>query len=86
MKEEEIENVKPFTKEAHLSTVFISTSTKKLSVAFSVPIWSESPDGGPRTVLGIFAMAAELKRLEFVRHAMLFDTRNDNIGKETRRQ
>lgn len=56
---EEATEVPPI-EDVHRSTVFRSQATHNLMVAFSVPIWSRSPQAGDRRVLGILAMTVEL--------------------------
>ena len=50
-----------------------------LMVAFSVPIWSDSAEESSRKPIGILAMAVELGDFAIGRHAVLADTRVDQI-------
>lgn len=46
--------------EVHRSSVYKSTTTGKLKVAFSAPIWSGSPGREGRTCLGVLVMAFDV--------------------------
>jgi hypothetical protein len=50
-------------KEVHRSTVYKSTTTGKLKVAFSAPIWSGPPGRENRTCLGVLAMSFDVGML-----------------------
>jgi serine/threonine-protein kinase len=63
----------------HMSAVYESTNTHTLMVAFSVPIWSDSAEEPSRKPIGILAMAVELGSFAIGRHAVLADTRVDQI-------
>jgi serine/threonine-protein kinase len=63
----------------HMSAVFESTNTGTLMVAFSVPIWSDSVEVADRQPIGILAMLVELGDFAIGRHAVLADTRVDQI-------
>jgi hypothetical protein len=47
-------------KEVHRSTVYESTSTGRLKVAFSAPIWREKAGSPGRTCLGVLVMAFDV--------------------------
>ena len=49
----------PPVSEPHLSSVYVSTSTKQLKVAFSVPVWDKQ-SGSDRRVIGVLAMSVSL--------------------------
>jgi hypothetical protein len=63
----------------HMSAVFESTNTGTLMVAFSVPIWSDSVEVNQRQPIGILGMLVELGDFAIGRHAVLADTRVDQI-------
>jgi serine/threonine-protein kinase len=67
----------------HMSAVFESTNTETLMVAFSVPIWSAPAEESDRRPIGTLAMTVELGDFAMGRHAVLADTRVDQI--ESRR-
>ena len=64
----------------HMSAVFESTNTGTLMVAFSVPIWSASVEEPQRQPIGILSMVVELGDFAIGRHAVLADTRVDQIA------
>jgi serine/threonine-protein kinase len=67
----------------HMSAVFESTNTGTLMVAFSAPIWSHSVEETERQPIAILGMVVELGDFAIGRHAVLADTRVDQI--ESRR-
>jgi len=50
-------------KEVHRSTVYESSSTGRLKVAFSAPIWQEKGGGPGRTCIGVLVMAFDVGAL-----------------------
>jgi serine/threonine-protein kinase len=77
---EEVREAAPLSdKIVHMSAVFESTNTGTLMVAFSVPIWSDSVEVAERHPIGILAMLVELGDFAIGRHAVLADTRVDQI-------
>jgi serine/threonine protein kinase/class 3 adenylate cyclase len=79
----------PPLKSPHLSTVYRSTSTGHLKVAFSVPITRK---GKAREVIGVLAMAVDLGEFDVLKkdlppgqEVVLIDLRQARINKETRR-
>jgi serine/threonine-protein kinase len=77
---EEVREAAPLPdKIVHMSAVFESTNTGTLMVAFSVPIWSDSVEVAERHPIGILAMLVELGDFAIGRHAVLADTRVDQI-------
>jgi serine/threonine-protein kinase len=77
--EVEAEVVPPLSKPAHMSTVFESTNTGTLMVAFSVPIWSDSAENVDRRSIGILGMTVEIGDFEILPKAVLVDTRPDQL-------
>lgn len=78
----------PITK-PNLSAVYESRSTRKLKVAFSVPVWSSEEN---RRVLGVVAMSVDLGAFEALEapltggnQVMLIDTRLDTVSGEPQR-
>ncbi len=76
------------TKDIHLSAVYKSTSSKRLKVAFSVPIWNERA----RSVAGVLAMSVDLgdfavleKGIPSEKDVLLIDLRADEIENEPRK-
>jgi serine/threonine-protein kinase len=70
--------------EAHLSTVFTSTNTRRPTVAFSVPIWQRAEGAGePIGVLAMTVQAGEFSVLSAGLHAdqmaALIDLRPDQV-------
>ena len=79
----------PPLRSPHLSTVYRSTSTGHLKVAFSVPVTRK---GKPRDVLGVLAMAVDLGEFDVLKKDLppgqefvLIDLRQVRINGETRR-
>jgi hypothetical protein len=79
--------IKPINRN-HLSSVYRSTTSGLLKVAFSVPIWREEsrPDGAPgeREVIGVLAMSTNVHEFTVLEKGMaggsevvLIDLRND---------
>jgi eukaryotic-like serine/threonine-protein kinase len=78
---EEVRQATPLAgKIVHMSAVFESTNTGTLMVAFSVPIWSASVEEAQRQPIGILSMVVELGDFAIGRHAVLADTRVDQIA------
>ncbi len=63
----------------YISAVFQSTNTRTLMVTFSVPIWSGPPEDQGRERIGILAMPVELGDFGLGSHAILADTRRDQL-------
>jgi hypothetical protein len=77
---EDVQQATPLPdKIVHMSAVFESTNTGTLMVAFSVPIWSDSVEVAQRQPIGILGMLVELGDFAIGRHAVLADTRVDQI-------
>jgi hypothetical protein len=75
--------VKPIVR-AHLSSVYLSTASRSLKVAFSTPIWKENKVDGE--CLGVLGMSIEIgdfyelqTGLEVGQIAVLVDTRDDQV-------
>lgn len=81
-------DVKPIVR-PHLSTVYLSTASRSLKVAFSVPVWKDNnPEG---QCLGILGMSVELGEfselqtgLDAGQIAVLVDTREDQAEESPR--
>ena len=67
-------------KDAYISAVFQSTNTRTLMVTFSVPIWSDPPDQPLRERIGVFALPVELGDFALGSHALVADTRRDQLN------
>lgn len=83
----EAAGVKPID-DIHLSSVYRSDSTKKLKVAFSVPIWSDGT-AETRQVLGVLSMSVNVADFEVLKEderggnqVVLVDTRKTGIDGE----
>jgi len=70
------------------SVVYRSTSTQKLKVAFSVPVWGPASGGDPPQVIGVLGMSVDLgkfrvledaKRLPKNLEVVLIDLRRDHL-------
>ena len=64
----------------YISAVFQSTNTRTLMVTFAVPVWSGPPEETDRQRIGILAMPVELGDFGLGRHAILVDTRRDQLN------
>lgn len=64
----------------HMSSVFDSTVTDTLMVAFSVPIWSDTRESRDRERIGVLVMTVELGDFSTGQSALLVDTREDPFG------
>jgi hypothetical protein len=72
--------------EPNISAVYLSSTTGKLRVAFSVPVWSS---GETRKVIGVLAMSVDLGAFEVLnskvqlgKDIVLVDLRNDYLEKD----
>ena len=90
-KEEGTTGVEPITA-PHRSAVYESTSTGKLKVAFSVPIWDSPTPTNSSKVSGVFAMTVDLggffaleDQLPKGKEVLLIDLRQDKIEDEPKR-
>ncbi len=68
-------------KDVYISAVFESTNTKTLMVTFSVPVWSGPPEDVTREKIGTLASPVELGNFSLGSHAMLVDTRLDQLNR-----
>ncbi len=78
--------------DSNLSAVYRSTSTRKLKVAFSVPIWNGRSLASARRVVGVLAMSVDLgdfrvlnRRLSGNKEVLLVNLREDHIDGDGRR-
>jgi eukaryotic-like serine/threonine-protein kinase len=74
-------SIPPMVIPVHMSTVYESTITHTLMVAFSVPIWDGPPEVIDRKPLGVLSMAVELGAFPLGEDGILADTRRDSLGK-----
>ena len=72
--------------EPNISTVYLSSTTGKLRVAFSVPIWGTTSEDGTRKVIGVLAMSVDLGAFEVLntnvqkgKDIVLVDLRDDYL-------
>ncbi len=75
------------------SAVYRSTSSGRLKVAFSVPVWTEEQLASEREVSGVLAMSVDLgdfavleDRLPAGKEVLLVDLRADNVENEARQR
>ncbi|MCA9168030.1 MAG: protein kinase [Planctomycetales bacterium] len=64
---------------AYVSAVFQGSNTKTLMVTFAVPIWDGPLEEPDRKRIGILAMPVELGAFGLGSHAILADTRQDQL-------
>ena len=90
-KAEGAEGVEPI-QTPHRSAVYKSTSTNRLKVAFSVPVWDSPNPTNSSSVAGVFAMSVDLggflaleDELPKGKEVILVDLRQDEIEGEARR-
>jgi len=86
LSEEEAKNARPLT-EPNLSAVYESSTSHKLKVAFSMPIWSAPAGEAEREVLGVVSMSVDLGSFEGLERSLsggnqvlLVDTRPDAVA------
>lgn len=79
----EVRRITPI-QEPYISTVYLSSTTGKLRVAFSVPIWSKASEEGTRKVIAVLAMSVDLGAFEVLnsnlqrgKDIVLVDLRDD---------
>jgi serine/threonine protein kinase len=79
------ERVTPI-QEPNISSVYLSSTTGKLRVAFSVPIWTQPTAEETRKVIGVLAMSVDLGDFEVLntnlqrgKDIVLVDLRNDYL-------
>lgn len=84
-------NVKPIDS-PHRSAVYESSSTRRLKVAFSVPVWDSPQPTNASEVAGVFAMSVDLggflaleEELPAGKEVLLVDLRQDEIEGEAKR-
>lgn len=82
----------PIIQAPNLSAVYRSTTTRKLKVAFSHPVWSDPGEDGQRRVLGVLAMSIDLGQFNVLERdlsggneILLIDTRYDSIEKQLKK-
>jgi serine/threonine-protein kinase len=64
----------------YISNVFQGANTQTLLVTFSVPIWDKPPEMVDRKKIGVLAMPVELGDFGLGSHAILVDTREDQLN------
>ncbi|QDT00655.1 protein kinase domain-containing protein [Adhaeretor mobilis] len=86
LSEEEAKRAKPLI-DPKLSAVYESSTSHKLKVAFSMPIWNAPASGEKRDVLGVLAMSVDLGSFEGleaslrgINQVVLVDTRPDAVA------
>lgn len=79
-------------KTVHRSTVYRSSTSDKLKVAFSVPVWTGKPGMPNRHVLGVLGMSVDLgefrsleSKLGTSQIAVLVDTNEDMVERDSKR-
>ncbi len=75
---------KPHAFDLHVSAMFISTNTKRLSVAFTVPVFEAREDQRRGEPIGIFFASVQLNRLDLLPNSLLIDTRSDFMAGDER--
>lgn len=73
-------SARPHDFNVHVSAVFLSSNTNKLSVSFSVPIMDAPVEESERQVIGILSSSVQLDRLNLLPSSILVDTRIDSIS------
>lgn len=66
-------------KDVYVSAVFQGSNTNTLMVTFSVPIWSGPPEDPDRHKIGVLCAPVELGDFALGHHALLVDTRQDQL-------
>ncbi len=85
---DEVTDLQPITK-PNLSAVYISSTTKKLKVALSVPVWSQPAEGQEPTVVAVLSMSVGLEAFEVLspkkkqgKDIIIADLRDDYLEKD----
>lgn len=73
-------SAKPHSFGVHVSSVFLSSNSQRLSVAFTVPIFSLSTSKSDRQVIGLFFASVHLNKLDLLEGSMLVDIRTDKLS------
>lgn len=76
----EAASARPHSFEVHVSANFLSSNTKRLSTAFTVPIYTEEADGLAHTPIGILFASVQLNRMDLLPNSILVDTRTDHLS------
>jgi hypothetical protein len=72
----------PHRFDVHVSSVFVSTNTLKMSVAFSSPIYADDDQGDNHDVIGIIASTVVLDKLDLLPGSILVDLRENKIDEQ----
>lgn len=74
----------PHSFDVHVGAIFLSTNTKRLSVAFTVPIYAEEVDSLSRHTIGLLFASVQLNRCDILPNSILVDLRTDRLSGEER--
>lgn len=68
----------------HMSAVYFSKNTNTATVAFSVPIWNDSPEVASRAPIGLLCMTLEVGQFEFLDEVrlLLVDGRENQFNRD----
>lgn len=72
-------SAKPHRHDVHVSAVFVGSITKRLSVSFSTPIYSEPTERNESDIIGLLSSTVLLDKLDLLPGSILVDIRENTI-------